>query len=102
MLKEALKIVLIVVMEIHVYIFRNDKKLQRKGGPIGLDLTGTIAHVFMLWWDRELRTKLRDLKIECSIYRESLFISIMPNTRWTKSSPSMAFYVMNFLRFAGR
>ena len=60
MLKEALTIALKVVMESHGYIFVNDIKLQRKG---------TLAQIFMLWWDRELRTTLRDLKIECSMYK---------------------------------
>ena len=69
MLKEALKIALKVVMESHVYIFDNDIQLQRKGGPIGLDLTGTLAQIFMLLWDRELRTKFKDLEIECSMYK---------------------------------
>ena len=55
-------------MESHLYIFDNDIKLQRKGGPIGLYLTGTLAQIFMLWWDRELRTKLKDLDMECSMY----------------------------------
>ena len=56
-------------MESHLYIFDNDIKLQRKGGPIGLYLTGTLAQIFMLWWDRELRTKLKDLDMECSMYK---------------------------------
>ena len=55
-------------MESHVYIFGNDIQLQRKGEPIGLDLTGTQAQILMLLRDRELRTKLRDFKIECSMY----------------------------------
>ena len=43
--KEALKIALKVVMESHVYVFGTDTKLQRKGGPIGLDLTGKLAQI---------------------------------------------------------
>ena len=44
-LKEALKIASKVVMESHVYILGNDIKLQRKGRPKGLHLTGTLAHI---------------------------------------------------------
>ena len=47
MLQEELKIALKVVMESHVYIFDNIK-LQLIGGPIGLDLTWTLAQIFML------------------------------------------------------
>ena len=42
---------------------RNETKVITQRGPIGLHLTGTLAQIFMLWWDREFRTKLRDLKM---------------------------------------
>ena len=56
-------------MESHVYVFGTDIKLQRKGGPIGVHLTGTIEQIFMLWWDRELKTRMENLKIECRMYK---------------------------------
>ena len=46
------------VMNNHTYNFANSIKRQTKGGPIGLDLTGEIAQVFMIWWNGELRRKL--------------------------------------------
>ena len=35
-----------------------------RGGPIGLDLTSSIAQVFMIWWDRELIKKSNELKLD--------------------------------------
>ena len=32
--------------------------LQLEGGPIGLELSGALARVFMLAWDRRLLTAL--------------------------------------------
>ena len=52
MLREALNVALTVIMKNHVYTFNNEIKKQAKGGPIGLKLTGALAQIFMIWWDR--------------------------------------------------
>ena len=51
-------------MRNHVYTFANVTRRQSSGGPIGLDLTGGIAQVFMIWWDREFKKRLTELRIE--------------------------------------
>ena len=43
MFTEAMKIALLFIMENRVYNFDNEMKLQSKGGPIGLKLTGILA-----------------------------------------------------------
>ena len=48
MFTAALRIALSFVMKNHVYKFNNEMLLQRKGGAIGLELTGVIAQVFMV------------------------------------------------------
>ena len=58
LLVTALEIGMKHVMKNHTYNFANTIKRQTKGGPIGLDLTGGIAQVFMIWWNGELRRKL--------------------------------------------
>ena len=58
LITEALRIVLLTVLRTHVYEFAGALKLQKEGGPIGMELTGVIAQVFMVWWDRELRQRL--------------------------------------------
>lgn len=45
MLTEALKIVLLFIMKNHLYTFDNEIRLQSKGGPIGLELTGVLAQL---------------------------------------------------------
>ena len=47
----------------HVYEFDGEIRHQLKGGPIGLELTGNIAQVFMIWWDRNLISRLANLGI---------------------------------------
>ena len=50
MIKEALKIALKLVMKNHTYVFDSKVRKQEEGGAIELDLTGTLAQVFMIWW----------------------------------------------------
>ena len=38
MLREALKVALVVIMKNHVYVFDGEIRKQSKGGPIGLKL----------------------------------------------------------------
>ena len=51
------------IMKNHVYNYVNVNKRQQKGSPIGLDLTGGIAQVYMIWWNRELKRRLTMLAI---------------------------------------
>ena len=58
MIVEAIRICLKFIMKNHLYTFNNRVLRQQQGGPIGLDLTGTVAQIFMIWWELELRTRL--------------------------------------------
>ena len=69
MFREALRIGLEVVMKNHVYRFDSCIRKQKSGGPIGLELTGNIAQVFMIWWDRVLKLRLHDLGIVVYMYK---------------------------------
>ena len=69
MLIEALRIVLIFIMKNHLYTFDNEIRLQSKGGPIGLQLTGVLAQLFMVWWDRELEDKLVRIGLKLWTYK---------------------------------
>ncbi len=64
MLIEGLRVALKWVMHNHVYVFDGVTRRQRNGGPIGLQLTGDIAQVFMLWWDRQMKAKLSTAGLE--------------------------------------
>ncbi|PFX15321.1 Transposon Ty3-G Gag-Pol polyprotein [Stylophora pistillata] len=63
MLKEALRVVLTVIMKNHVFTFDNEIRKQIRGGPIGLKLTGVLAQIFMIWWDEKFATRLNELAI---------------------------------------
>ena len=49
MLVEAIRIALKEIFYKHIYIFDGTLRKQASGGAIGLQLTGTIAQIFMRW-----------------------------------------------------
>ena len=49
-------------------MFNNEVRKQEEGGAIGLNLTGTLAQVFMIWWDREVRRRLASVGINVRLY----------------------------------
>ncbi|KAL9970203.1 hypothetical protein ACROYT_G022537 [Oculina patagonica] len=68
MFTEAMKVVLLFIMENHMYTF-NEVKLQSRGGPIGLELTGVLAQLFMVWWDRQFVKKVEDNGLRLRVYK---------------------------------
>ena len=68
MFRGALKVALKVVMKNHTYEFDRVIRRQRDGGPIGMDLTGTIAKIFMKWWDGQLKLKMEAVGIVNKLY----------------------------------
>jgi len=63
MLREALRVALTLIMKNHVYTFDNEIRKQTRGGPIGLKLTGVLAQIFMIWWDKEFAARLDEMSI---------------------------------------
>ena len=49
----------------HVYKFGDKIFLQTKGGPIGLRLSGSVARLILLWFDKQLIkiAKLNQIKV---------------------------------------
>ena len=68
MFEEALRIALTLVLTNHTYEFNREIKKQLKGGPIGLDLTGTVAKIFMKWWDGQLINKMNEVGYGMKLY----------------------------------
>ena len=56
-------------MKNHLYTFDHKIKLQLKGGPIGLELTGVLAQLFMVWWDRQFKTKMDENGLRLRMYK---------------------------------
>ena len=59
MLMYGLRIAMLFIMKNHIYSFSGEYWKQSRGGPIGLDLTGAIAQIFMIWWDTEFKERVR-------------------------------------------
>ena len=68
MFKEALRVALMIVLKNHTYEFNKEIRKQFEGGPIGLDLTGTVAKIFMSWWDGELKQRMESVGLESNLY----------------------------------
>ena len=69
MLTEAVRIVLLFIMLNHIYMYDDKIKLQTQGGPIGLQLTGILAQLFMIWWDKQIQTTMKQLGLELRMYK---------------------------------
>ena len=69
MVKEALRIILEVILQNHTYIFNNVIRKQTSGGPIGMDLTGLVAKIFMAWWDTQMIRKSEEIGITIGMYK---------------------------------
>jgi hypothetical protein len=65
----AMKVTPLFIMENHMYTFDNEIKLQSRGGPIGLQLTGVLAQLFMVWWDREFEHKMKEIELRLWMYK---------------------------------
>ena len=64
----ALELLIVTCMDNHVYQFANTVRIQNKGGPIGLKLTGEIADCLMIDWDRKLLEELKSHNIIPEVY----------------------------------
>ncbi len=69
MIAEALKVALKLILNNHCYMFNNEVKKQNEGGPIGLDITGVIARIFMSWWDRQINDRLQTNDVKVFLYK---------------------------------
>ena len=69
LLTEALRIVLLTLLRTHIYEFAGSLKLQKEGGPIGMEITGVVAQVFMVWWDRQLKQRLNQINLQVKMHQ---------------------------------
>ena len=65
---KALEVMLVTCMDNHVYQFDNEIRVQKKGGPIGLKLTGEIADCVMIDWDQKFLKELAKLNLVPDVY----------------------------------
>ena len=69
MMATALVIAIKFIMKNHIYIINGKLKRQTKGGPIGLELTGDLAQIYMSWWDKQLKVRLAESNIILRVYK---------------------------------
>ena len=69
MLACAFVIAVNFIMKNHTYRFNRKVKKQIEGGLIGLKITGIIAKIVMLWFDKKTLKSLRAMKIELLLYK---------------------------------
>ena len=68
MLVEAVRVVLHELLETHTYDFAGEIRRQEEGGAIGMEITGVVAQIFMVWWDRQLVRKLNEVNIQLNLH----------------------------------
>ena len=96
MFKEALKVAMKVIMKNHTYEFAKTIRRQKEGGPIGMDLTGTIAKIFMKWWDQQLKAKMDEIGITNKLYERY----VDDINQCTKMTPTGMRYVGDQLTYS--
>ena len=67
-----MKIVLKTLLRTHTYEFAGQIRRQKEGGAIGMELTGVVAQIFMVWWDKELQERLRKINFQLKLYERYL------------------------------
>ena len=65
---KSFQIVLKAILDNHVFVFDQKLYKQNKGGAIGVSLAGDIANLFMVWWDRQLKTRLAEIDMNLLYY----------------------------------
>ena len=55
-------------MELHDFEIDGKVFRQKKGGSIGLDLTGVVADIFMCGWDRMLLERMAENEMDAIVY----------------------------------
>ena len=55
-------------MKSHIYKFNIIIRKQSAGGPTGLDMTGKLSDIFMLWWEKTFVKMLADLGLLPELY----------------------------------
>ena len=68
MIARAMEIVVKTIMSNHLYQFDGKVYKQAEGGPIGMEVTGVLARLVMLWWDQEFLRKLGQLGVSLEFY----------------------------------
>ena len=79
----------------NVYTFNGEERIQKKGSPIGLDLSGEIGRLEMGDWDLKMAEKLENngISVECNgryVDDVDTIIETIPHGwRWIDNIPGL-------------
>ena len=68
MIIKAIGFTLELIFNNHIFTFNKKTYRQTKGGAIGVGITGEVANLFMIWWDRQLKYRLQEENISLKLY----------------------------------
>ena len=64
----ALGVAMKTTLRNHIFRFHDQIRKQQNGGAIGVKAAGDIAGLFMVWWDREFKARVREEEIDMKMY----------------------------------
>ena len=68
LLVKAFGVALKLILKNHIFTFNKKYYKQCKGGAIGVSIAGDVANLFLVWWDNELKRKMRENGIIVKLY----------------------------------
>ena len=68
MMTTALGVAMRTTLKNHIFVFNGEVRKQSKGGAIGVKAAGDIAGLFMIWWDRKFKEKVREEGLQMKMY----------------------------------
>ena len=69
MVARAMEVAVLTILSNHLYQMDGKVYKQQAGGPIGLEITGVLARIVMLWWDRAFLKKIDTLGLDMLMYQ---------------------------------
>ena len=72
MLAKSMEVAVKTIMENHLYQFDGKVFGPTDVGPIGLEVTGVLARLVMLWWDKKYLHILQGLDLKLDFYKRYL------------------------------
>ena len=69
MFKNMVRTGIVTVMKSHTYKWNQEYHLQSSGGPIGDKLAQAAARLFMIWWDAQFLSLLKEAAINITLYK---------------------------------
>ena len=65
----AIQVMIVKTMSLHDFRFDGKVYRQRRGGSIGLDLTGVISDIYMCEWDKALIQRMEENRLMLMLYK---------------------------------